>query len=417
MVACMIARKSRLSIRKCRFAFAAMAAWALLAAPSGTWADDTEPPPPKRSVADIVRSMPKSQSSSDGFVRVFAVEVPGDKMGFCDPLVQFASGIVRSLGKTLSLPALPYGREPGLVIYAQDGRTNDTRVVVRASRRRSGPFTRIWLPSPGFSDIDRLRLEVAKAYFRAAVEMYRELPPPKGAPPPAEMPEWLVGGALRLTDIEQARADMRDVLEGWSDGYFPFFPSLCAQRDVPDILAGYLAGWMKEKFLFPDVLKDLAAGKELDGVWLAEKLTGEKDAAAQDRVSDYRLLRLLRKVISPGMAARSDLRFFASRLLLYPSFYDKMFSGISHGCTFRAAAELYSEDPEVRMAAARKAKEIPLHAIGKGEELQQASLAYMEFLQALSNGEKVARLLELLDAADVKFGLAEEAVRKREEGK
>ena len=49
--------------------------------------------------------------------------------------------------------------------------------------------------------------------------------------------------------------------------------------------------------------------------------------------------------------------------------------------------------------------------------MQQASLAYMEFLQALSRGEKVARLLELLDAADMKFGLAEEAVRKTEEGK
>ena len=173
-----------------------------------------EPPPPKRSIADIARSMPKSQSSSDGFVTVIAAEVPGDKMGFRGPLVQFASGIVNSLGKTLALPALPHRREPGLIIYAQDGRTNDTRVVARASRRRSGPFTRIWLPSPGFSDIDQLRLEVAKAYFRAAVEMYRELPPPKNALQPLEMPEWLVGGALRLTDIEQVRADLRDVLEG-----------------------------------------------------------------------------------------------------------------------------------------------------------------------------------------------------------
>lgn len=403
--------------RNFQFIFVAMEALVLFAMPTKAWADNSEPPPPKRSVADIVRTMPKNKSSSDGFVRVFAAEVPGDEMGFCDPLVQFASGIVRSLGKTLSLPALPYGREPGLVIYAQDGRTNDTRVVARTSRRRSGPFTRIWLPSPGFSDIDQLRIEVAKAYFRAAVEMFRELPPPKGAPPPVEMPEWLVVGALRLTDIELARIDMRDVLEGWSDGYFPFFPSLCARKDVPSILAGYLAGWMKEKLLFPDVMKDLAAGKELDGSWLAEKLTGEKDAVRQDRVSDYRLLRLLRKVISPGRAARSDLRIFASRLLLYPPFYDKMFGGISHGCTFREAAELFSEDPEVRMVAARKAKEIPLHAIGKGDELQQASLAYMEFLQALANGEKTARLLELLDAADVKFGLAEEAVRKREEGK
>lgn len=376
-------------------------------------AADTEGQAPRRSVAEVLKTMPKTQTSQDGFILVVAADVPGDEVGFCGPLVQFASILVHDLGKTFYLSELPRRREPGLIIYAQDGRTNDTRVVARAARRMSGPYTRIWLPSPGFSDIGLLRFEIAKAYFRVMVESYRELPAPKGAPPPLEMPEWLVEGALRQVDIEDARADIRDVLSGWSDGYFPFFPSLCAEKRVPSVLAGYLAGWIKEKRLFPEIFRRLAAAQPVEGDWLAVNLTGEKDAVAQDRVSDYRLLRLLRKVISPGRTSHSDLRIFASRLLLYPPFYDKMFAGSRNGCAFREAIAL-SSDQSVRQVAACKAREIPLYAIGRGEELQQASLAYMEFLMALARGEDRARLTALLDAADLKFELAKEAVRKRE---
>ena len=371
--------------------------------------------PPRRSVAEVLKTLPKSQTSSDGFVTVVATDIPGDEIGFRGPLVQFASGIVRALGKTLAIPELPRRREAALIIYAQDGRTNDTRVVVRVSRRKSGPLTRIWLPSPGYSDIAQLRFEVAKAYFRTAVENFRERPSPPNAPPPAAVPDWLVDGALRLTDIEQARADLRSVLEGWSSGYFPFFPSLCAQTNVPSVLAGYLAGWLKEKSLYVELLKDYAAGRAWRGDDFAVNLTDCTEAVEQDTVSDQRLLRLLRKVISPGRTSRTDLRIFASRLLLYPPFYDKMFTGCHIGCTFRAAVTRASGDLEVRRAAARKAQEVPLYAIGRGEELQQASLAYRDFLLALADGEKPERLTALLDTADAKLALAEEAVRKREE--
>ncbi len=394
---------------------AAMFVLCVILPAGGLDANAQETDAPRRSVAEVLKTLPKSQTSSDGFVTVVATDVPGDEIGFRGPLVQFASGIVRSLGKTLSIPELPRRREASLIIVAQDGRTNDTRVVVRVTRRKSGPLTRIWLPSPGYSDIAQLRFEVAKAYFRTAVENFRELPPPPGAPPPAEVPDWLVDGALRQTDIEQARADMRSVLEGWSGGYFPFFPSLCAQADVPSVLASYLAGWLKEKALYKALLKDYAAGRAWLADDLAAKLTGCTDAARQDAASDRRLLRLLRKVISPGRTSRTDLRIFASRLLLYPPFYDKMFPGCHIGCTFRAAVTLASEDLEVRRAAARKAQEVPLYAIGRGEELQQASLAYRDFLVALADGENPERLMALLDAADAKLALAEEAVRKREE--
>ena len=375
-------------------------------------AEEDEAPPPNP--AEVLRSLPKSVTSSDGFIKVIAADVPGDDMGFRGPILQFSTEVVRALGRTLALPAIPRRREPGLVIYAQDGRTNDTRVVSRVTRRRSGVVTRVWLPSPGYSDLARFRQEVARAYFRTMVDLYVELPVKKGTPPPAELPEWLVDGVLRLADQEQARDDMRTVLRQWSTAEFAYFPRVCAGEGRSEAVAGYLAGWLREKKLFSAMLADYAAGRPWPGALIASRLTDETDPARQDEVSDQRLLRIVRKVISPGFTSSTDLAVFASRLMLYPSYFDQKFGSNGSGCTFHEALELYHENAELRRAAARKAKEVPLYALGRGEELQQASLAYMDFLLAVAADAEGAKVADLLAAADAKFEKVRVAVLRKE---
>lgn len=375
-------------------------------------AEDVETPPPDPAL--VLRSLPKSVTSSDGFVKVIAADVPGEDIGFRGPILQFATETVRMLGRTLSLPAIPRRRDPGLVIYAQDGRTNDTRVVARATRRRSGVVTRVWLPSPGYSDIGLFRFEVARAYFRAVVDMYVELPVKKGTPPPAEWPDWLVEGTLRLADQEVARADMRRMLARWSSAEFRFFPDVCAGKERSPEVVGYLAGWLKEKKLYPEMLADYAAGRPWSGTFLASKLTGETDRLRQDVVSDRRLLRIMRKVISPGSTSAADLEFFASHLMLYPTSFDRKFGTGLACCTFHEALELYHDDPLLRDAAKRKAREVTLYALGRGEGLQRASLAYMDFLLAIAGDAEHGRSVELLAVADAKFEAVRAAVLRKE---
>lgn len=364
--------------------------------------------------AVVARSFPQAATSADGFVKVIAAVVPGDEMGFRDPILSFVGNFGDALRKGLNLPTLPRRSRPGLVIMAQDGRTNDARVVSHKTflPRLGITETRVWLPSPGYSDFARLRFEIARAYLRGYVDSYLELPRSQGAPPPADIPNWVVAGAIAQSNIEVARADMREVLDGWSDGQFPFFPVLTAWREIPPVLDGFLVGWMKEKKLFGGYFEDLAKGRGWDGARLATALTGETDPVRQDMVSDSRFLRLMRKVISPGSSGEVDLRFFASHLLLYSPFYDKMFGNGHSYCTFREAAERFSEDPEVRRVAGRKAREVPLLALGRGEELQQAAFAYMEFLNALARGEEPGRLTLRLDEADLKLEAARVAARK-----
>ena len=128
------------------------------------WAQEDEPVARRKP-----SEMPKVATSAGGFVKVVAADVPGDPMGFRLPILQFATRNLRELEKAYKLE-MPRREEPGLVIYALDGRTNDTRVIVRVVRREGGITTRVWLPSPGFSDLDQLRFEIARAYLRAWVD-------------------------------------------------------------------------------------------------------------------------------------------------------------------------------------------------------------------------------------------------------
>ena len=342
--------------------------------------------------------MPKVATSAGGFVKVVAADVPGDPMGFRLPILQFATRNLRELEKAYKLE-MPRRAEPGLVIYALDGRTNDTRVIVRASRRESALVTRVWLPSPGFSDLEQLRFEMARAYLRAWIDRAA-----KRGVTPGELPDWMVQGALRAADAQVAHDDVRFVLGLWSSARLPFFPALCSDlrlaKGPAAALPGYVAGYVREKHLFKKTLERLASGAAWDGKWLAEQLTGEKDPVEQDRVSDERLARLSRAVLSPGRASTWDVQTFPSRLRLYPDAFDRTIGAQGASCSFAEAAERAATDEHVRAAAVQKAREMPLYVIGRGEELMAVGEAYRKFLLAAARGESPAELKALLQEAD-----------------
>ena len=359
----------------------------------------------KVSLASRVRSLPRLATACDGLVGVLAADVPGDEYGFRLPILQFVSGHVRDLERVYGLN-MPKRDGIGIFVNVGDGRTNDTRVISRRTRRPDGEVqTRIILPSPGFSDLDELRFAVAQAYFRAWIF--------RNGGSTNELPEWVVQGAVRAVDGETAHDDIRFVLELWSQARLPYFPALCTDlrkaKGKGAALAGYMAAWMKEKHMVKPLLDRLASGKPWDGRHLAEALTGERDPFRQDRASDERLARLSRAVLSPGRASEWDLKVFASRLLLYPPVFDK--SG-SKSYTFREAMPLAAESQAIRDAAWQKAREIPFCAIGRGEALSEAAMTYRTFLVAMAQGKSAEELEPLLKAAEDKMNAILEG-RKR----
>lgn len=340
------------------------------------------------------RRVPKTVTACDGFVSVAAADVPGDEIGFRLPLLQFVSQTVRDLERAWKLDMPPGGA--GVAVFADDGRTNDTRVVARAVRRDRDVQTRIFLPSPGFSDLDDLRFQIAKGYFRAWIAR-------NGAGVTNALPDWIVQGALRAADRDTARADTLFVLGLWSSARLPFFPALCTDlrlaKGPAAALPGFLAAWMREKHALRPLLDRLAAGEPWDGRALAKALTGADDPPAQDRAADEHLARLARSVLSPGAAGAWDLRVFASRLELHPPLFDPRRPAIA----FREAVARAADDPVVRAAAAQKANEILLCAIGRGDALAAAARAYRAFLVAAAHGQDAGTLRLLLEAADAKM--------------
>ena len=372
----------------------ALAACAPLAARAQTAEGDA--PPARRRAAE----MPKAALGADGFVEVVAADVPGDPVGFRLPILQFTTRLLRDVERVWGL-RMPRGGV-GLLVHAQGGTTNDARVVARAGRRAGAAITHVWLPSPGFSDLGALRYAIVKAYLHAWID--RSRPPGRTA---AALPDWMALGALRALDGETVDDDKRAVLARWSEARLPSFPALCrrlrAGAGDDAALCGYMVAWMRERRLFRAALEGLAAGRAFDPARLAADLTGETAPDEQDRVSDERLARLTRAVLSPGRASRWDLKVFASRLLLYPAEFDRNIGANGASCTFREAIARAADDPALRAAAARKAREMPFTALGRGSALAEAAEAYRQFLTALARGEDPAALRRLLDLADAQL--------------
>lgn len=364
--------------------------------------------PPKVQLTEAqrrVRELPRSATSTDGFVEVLAADVPGDTMGFRLPLLRFTSQFVEELEHTYGLQ-MPRNGGRGLVLHALDGQTNDIRVISRVVQRDGRVLTRLWLPSPGYTNIEALRFEIAQAYFRAWIDRHR---PADSTELADELPKWFTFGALNARTTEDAHTAIRAVLKMRLEKQLPEFPKYLLElkkiSTLQDaILAGYVVAWLKERRDFVAVLERLAAGQPWSTEELLVTLTGEKTAAEQRRVLEERLERQSRAVLSPGRASDWDIQNFCAQLRLEVVQSDE---GDQKGKTsvinFRTALKLAAKEPSVRLAAQRKMRELPMYAVQRGPGMAAVSEEYSRFLVMLSRGADAETLVPLLDAAEAKL--------------
>lgn len=278
-------------------------------------------------------------TQAEGMVRVYA-DCPEDmRREYQMPVASFAADTVKMLRRGLSLRSERVA-SPGIVLYIGDVRTNDASIVVRAVTNGADVVTRIYLRAPGYSDIERLRLEVIKGFYRVVRK--------------TEISDADAIAAYRAADPELRIADERRRLEEW-----------------------------------------LATG------------CGVAD--------DEEGLRLMRRILRPGVAFPRDVLVFASRLYLYPPQHDLRFAGRYDCLSFREAIAFVKAVPAIRPLALVKAKEMPVFGGGRGPALSAAADAYMRFLLELAKGEKDADgLTKMLDDADTLLNVAFEEAMKGE---
>lgn len=107
----------------------------------------------------------------EGLVQVYGDCDPEVRREYQLPIASFTSDICRKLYAARNLRPEKF-RDAGIIIRLGDERTNVVDgVTVKVVKREDGSvFTRIRIASPGYADIQRLRLEIVKAYARAVLK-------------------------------------------------------------------------------------------------------------------------------------------------------------------------------------------------------------------------------------------------------
>jgi hypothetical protein len=172
-------------------------------------------------------------SRAGGLVKVYSACPEDMRREYQSAVAGYAADTVNRLYSSLSLKQEKFA-SPGIALYIGDVRTNNPEVVVRVrSREDGGKMTRLYLMAPGFTDLDRLRIEIVKAFFLAVrgerIDDERAIREFRGTDPRlrvmdmyAELSDWLAGRKVAGDDekylklmrsvLVPGKATMRDVL-------------------------------------------------------------------------------------------------------------------------------------------------------------------------------------------------------------
>lgn len=152
----------------------------------------------------IERFRAGSVVQADGLVQVWADCGSAMRREYQLPVGAFVGDVCKTLYRAENLRPVKFD-EPGIVIHIGDGTTNLTNVVTRTVRSASGRDQfRMYLPAPGHSDRQAVRLGAVKGFYLAVrnetiddAEALRRLraayPELKLADDYAALDDWLAG--------------------------------------------------------------------------------------------------------------------------------------------------------------------------------------------------------------------------------
>ena len=168
-------------------------------------------------IIDRFRAVPLPKVK--GLVQVIA-DCPSDmRSEYQSPVANFVADVCNRLYAAERRQPDVF-KEPGIIVYLGDVRTNDASVVVRPATRGKGEgsplITRLFLPAPGYTDVARLRVETVRAFFRAvkgediddarALEAIRAADPELKADYEYDMIDrWLNGESVDRDDEEMLK--------------------------------------------------------------------------------------------------------------------------------------------------------------------------------------------------------------------
>lgn len=169
-------------------------------------------------IIDRFRAVPLTKVK--GLVQVIA-DCPSDmRSEYQSPVANFVADVCNRLYAAERRQPDVF-KEPGIIVYLGDVRTNDASVVVRPATRGKGEgsplITRLFLPAPGYTDVARLRVETVRAFFRAV----------KGE----DIDDARALEAIRAADPELKADYEYDMIDRWLNDDGNELPQFCARQE------------------------------------------------------------------------------------------------------------------------------------------------------------------------------------------
>lgn len=169
-------------------------------------------------------------TQANGLVQVFANCSEAMRREYQLPVARFAANTVSMLYTGLSQDPQRF-EKPGILLLIGDERTNTTEIVTRVETNGNMRIvSRLFIKNPSVVDLESLRMEIARAFFRsvqgveAETESIRTIlrradPSSRIADERAKLEAWLAGKGI---DDEEGFLLMRKVLT----------PGVASRRDV-----------------------------------------------------------------------------------------------------------------------------------------------------------------------------------------
>ncbi|MGI5868234.1 MAG: hypothetical protein ACOX9C_02145 [Kiritimatiellia bacterium] len=211
-------------------------------------------------------------------------------------------------------------------------------------------------------------------------------------------PRWFAEGLGHYLEASRRQDDAEDVLKLWQQAALPplnrlaasHSPYAAADRRVSAQLAAYWLDFPERAARLDQLCRALASGEPWSARLFAETSSGLANLGEADKDFDRWLLTRRHSVLTPGVTRREFVVRAWRSLLLHPG-EDGVPAEIPAGSPPSLLLR-HGAEPWVRESARVKARKLMIMAAGRGAAFQEAATAWAAIFDAIARGERAAKL-------------------------
>ncbi len=317
-----------------------------------------------------------------------------------------------------------------------EGEPKVGQITLESGRIHGRLAQRLTLVNPEVISGEEARLVLCQAILRLMVEAclqaHRDGDHAEPAETPVNIPSWLLSGVARNLFPEQRARNRDRVVDRWQKGRLPPLVSFVGEHsgpapdasvilDDPDrFVSGLFIDWLAEQGpesgWFAGVAARLGTDALSSPVWLVDLVNGCRTVSDLEDRWDAWLLEQRYVVHRPGTTTRVAFERLTEALLLYPADFDMPLTGnLYRSARIHDLADV-REAPWLDRVVGRKADELRIIAVGRGDDLREVVDAYCAYLESITAPRCGGEAKALLRKADRTYRTLRYRLESKERG-